>query len=61
MRGAEPAFDDKTEESVLEALNGCQNLYLGAVFGRISDAIISAFPGGSRALPTSAELQKCIA
>ena len=37
-----------------------QNAYLAAALQRMSDAVSAAFPGGNRALPTAAELQKCI-
>ena len=61
VKGVEAAANKEVEVLFGEAVGGCQNLYLGAVFSRVSDAITAAFPGGNRALPTSAELQKCIA
>ena len=37
-----------------------QNAYLSAVLGRLSDGVSAAFPGGSRALASSADLQRLI-
>lgn len=48
-------------QDLVEAARPFQNAYLAAALSRLSDAVTAAFPGGSRALPTSAELQKCIA
>ena len=44
----------------MAAIAPFQQAYLGACLTRMSDAATAAFPGGSRALPTSAELQKFI-
>ena len=44
----------------MAAIGPFQQAYLGACLTRMSDAATAAFPGGSRALPTSAELQKFI-
>lgn len=52
-----------TEEeavALMAAIGPFQQAYLGACLTRMSDAATAAFPGGSRALPTSAELQKFI-
>ena len=45
---------------MLAAAAPFQNGYLAAALARMTDAVSAAFPGGARALPTSAELQKCI-
>lgn len=38
-----------------------QNAYLTATSTRLREALVSAFPGGNRALPTAADLQRAIA
>lgn len=45
---------------MLAAAAPFQNGYLASALARMTDAVAAAFPGGARALPTSAELQKCI-
>jgi len=50
----------REEEKLFGAASCCQNLYLASVLARVSDAVNSAFAGGNRALPTAAELHKCI-
>ena len=55
-----PGVDPKQEEALFEAASCCQNLYLGSVLSRVSDAVNAAFTGGNRALPTAAELHKYI-
>jgi len=60
VKGAPAAVDDAGAAAVLAAAAPFQNGYLGAALARMTDAVAAAFPGGARALPTSAELQKCI-
>jgi hypothetical protein len=60
VKGAPAAVDDAAAAAVLAAAAPFQNGYLGAALARMTDAVAAAFPGGARALPTSAELQKCI-
>lgn len=60
VKGVMPAAAPETQEAVVAATASCMNLYLAAVLSRVSDAVTLAFPGGNRALPTAAELHKCI-
>lgn len=60
MKGAPAAVSDADAAAVLAAAAPFQNGYLAAALARMTDAVSAAFPGGARALPTSAELQKCI-
>ena len=48
-------------EALLEAVGDFRSAYLAAVLARLSEAAGAAFPGGTRALPTAADLQKSIA
>ena len=41
-------------------LQCCRDAYLGMVLSRLNGAVSAAFPGGSRPLPSAADLQKCI-
>ena len=60
MKGAPAAVSDADAAAVLAAAAPFQNGYLATALARMTDAVSAAFPGGARALPTSAELQKCI-
>jgi len=60
VKGVEAALTEGEVEAVLAAVAPFQQAYLGSCLTRMSDAATSAFPGGSRSLPTSAELQKFI-
>ena len=60
VKGAPAAVSDAQAAAVLGAAAPFQNGYLAAALARMTDAVAAAFPGGARALPTSAELQKCI-
>ena len=60
LRGVPPAASPEQQEALLEAAAPFQNAYLAASLQRMSDAVGAAFPGGNRALPTAADLQKCI-
>ena len=60
VKGVRPAANAEEQDALLAAAGACQNAYLGAALSRMSDAVSAAFPGGNRALPTTAELHKCI-
>ncbi|EIE21637.1 hypothetical protein COCSUDRAFT_30131 [Coccomyxa subellipsoidea C-169] len=60
VKGVEPALVEDETEAVVAAVAPFQQAYLGSCISRMSDAAASAFPGGNRSLPTSAELQKFI-
>jgi hypothetical protein len=61
VRGVPPAMLLEQQDGLLEAAAPLQHAHLAASLARISDAVTAAFPGGNRALPSSADLQKCIA
>ena len=60
IKGVSPAATQVEEEALVGATSCCQNLYLGSVLTRVTDAVNTAFTGGTRALPTAAELHKYI-
>ena len=60
VKGVSPAASPEQQEALLEAAAPFQNAYLAGSLQRMSDAVGAAFPGGNRALPTAADLQKCI-
>lgn len=60
VKGVEPVLVEDETEAVVAAVAPFQQAYLGSCLSRMSDAATSAFPGGNRSLPTSAELQKLI-
>ncbi len=60
MKGVPPAVSEPQAEALLAAAAPFRDAYLGAALSRLTDAIGTAFPGGSRPLPTAADLQKCI-
>ena len=60
VKGVVSALDEAQAEGVLAALAPFQQADLGGVLAQLSDAASAAFPGGNRALPSSAELQKLI-
>lgn len=60
VKGAAVAVTEAQAEGLLTAAAPIQMAYLAAAMGRLNDSVATAFPGGSRPLPTSAELQKCI-
>ncbi len=60
VKGAEAVLTEDETEAVVAAVAPFQQAYLGTCLTRMSDAATSAFPGGNRSLPTSAELQKFI-
>lgn len=61
VKGVVPAVTREQQAEVVNAAAPFQNAYLGAALTRMSDAVTAAFPGTSRTLASSAELQKCIA
>jgi hypothetical protein len=60
VKGVVPGLTEEEAEGLMGAISPFQQAYLGACLTRMSEAAMAAFPGGSRALPTSAELQKFI-
>ena len=60
VKGVVPGLMEEEAEGLMGAISPFQQAYLGACLTRMSEAATAAFPGGSRALPTSAELQKFI-
>ncbi|CAK0784167.1 hypothetical protein CVIRNUC_007370 [Coccomyxa viridis] len=60
VTGVVSGLTEEEAEALMAAIAPFQQAYLGACLTRMSDAATAAFPGGSRALPTSAELQKFI-
>lgn len=61
VKGVVPAVEVEQHAELLACAAPFQNAYLGASLTRMSDAVNAAFPGTSRNLSSSAELQKCIA
>ena len=61
VKGVVPAVEPEQHAELLACAAPFQNAYLGASLLRMSDAVNAAFPGTSRNLSSSAELQKCIA
>jgi len=60
VKGVVPGLTEDEAEGLMASIGLFQQAYLGACLTRMSDAATAAFPGGSRTLPTSAELQKFI-
>ena len=56
-----PAVAAEQQAELVGTAAPFQNAYLAASLTRMSDAVTTAFPGTSRTLTSSAELQKCIA
>ncbi|DBA86122.1 hypothetical protein WJX77_008098 [Trebouxia sp. C0004] len=61
VKGVMPAVTAEQQAELIDTAAPFQNAYLGASLTRMSDAVTAAFPGTSRTLTSSAELQKCIA
>lgn len=61
VKGVMPAVTAEQQAELIDTASPFQNAYLGASLTRMSDAVTAAFPGTSRTLTSSAELQKCIA
>ena len=60
VKAVRAAATAEEQEELVNATAVCQNAYLAAVLARVSEAVNAAFAGGNRALPTAAELHKCI-
>lgn len=60
-RDAPPAMEPAQEAAVLAAPAAFEAAYLAAAEARLVEAAAAAFPGGPRALPTPADLQKLVA
>ena len=60
VKSVRPAATAEEQDELVNATAVCQNVYLAAVLARVSEAVNAAFAGGNRALPTAAELHKCI-
>lgn len=56
-----PALDATQRTQLLDAAMALQRAYVATCLQRMTDSAAAAFPGGARALPPAAELQKCIA
>ena len=61
MKGVVPVVMPEQQAELVNTAAPFQNAYLAAALTRMSDAVAAAFPGTSRTLTSSAELQKCIA
>ena len=61
VKGVMPAVTAEQQAELVGTAAPFQNAYLAASLTRMSDAVTAAFPGTSRTLTSSAELQKCIA
>lgn len=61
VKGVPPAVVSEQLNELLATAAPFQHAHQGAALARISDAVQAAFQGGTRPLPTAAELQKCIA
>ncbi|MEW5299136.1 MAG: hypothetical protein WDW36_002180 [Sanguina aurantia] len=61
MKGVPPAVVPAQLQQLLAATSPFQNAYLAACLSRMSEAVVAAFPGQSRSLPSPADVQKCIA
>ena len=55
-----PGVKAEAEEELLLTAQPFQAAYLGSALSSMSDAVTAAFTGGTRPLPTAADLQKCI-
>ena len=60
VKGVAPAVTEAQAEALLAAAVPFRDAYLSATLSRLNEAVGTAFPGGSRPLPTAVDLQKCI-
>mmetsp|Transcript_14383 Transcript_14383/g.31097 ORF Transcript_14383/g.31097 Transcript_14383/m.31097 type:complete len:825 (+) Transcript_14383:68-2542(+) len=60
MKGVLPAVVPEQLQQLLGAAAPFQAAYLAGCLSRMSDAVMAAFPGGARSLPSPADVQKCI-
>lgn len=61
VRGVPPAAAPEQLPALLAAAAPFRDAYLAAALGRLQDVVGAAYPGGARALPSPADVQKCIA
>ena len=59
-QGVLPAVLPDQLPQLLACVSPFESAYRSACLGRMSDAVATAFPGGSRSLPSPADVQKCI-
>ncbi len=60
MRGVPVAVQPEQLLQLLQATGPFQAAYFSGCLQRMSDAVLAAFPGGQRQLPSPADVQKCI-
>lgn len=60
-RDTSPVLDEGQAFALLNVAGDFQEAYLGATGERLQEAVMAAFVGGNRALPTAADLQRAIA
>ncbi|GAX78041.1 hypothetical protein CEUSTIGMA_g5483.t1 [Chlamydomonas eustigma] len=60
MKGVLPAVGPGQLKQLMSCVAPFEAAYRNAILSRTSDAVASAFPGGSRSLPSPADVQKCI-
>eukprot|EP01026_Neomeris_dumetosa_P048033 TRINITY_DN4139_c0_g1_i2.p1 TRINITY_DN4139_c0_g1~~TRINITY_DN4139_c0_g1_i2.p1 ORF type:complete len:607 (-),score=92.38 TRINITY_DN4139_c0_g1_i2:38-1858(-) len=58
VKGSSPGITAKDEQLMLDATAPFQMQYLAQSLSRMTETVTSVFPGGNRALPSSAEVQK---
>lgn len=61
IKGAPSAIEEKHMNLLLSVCQPIERAYLAASLMRMSEAVTLAFPGGTRTLPSPADVQKCIA
>lgn len=61
VRGVAQAVLPEQLPALLAVATPFRDAYLAAALGRLQDVVGSAFPGSGRALPSPADVQKCIA
>lgn len=61
VQGVLPCVVPEQLQQLLAATAPFQSAYLAGCLSRMSEAVMAAFPGGSRQLPAPADVQKCIA
>jgi hypothetical protein len=61
VRGVPPAVAPEQLPALLAVAAPFRDAYLAAALGRLQDVVGAAYAGGGRALPSPADVQKCIA
>lgn len=61
VRGVPPAVPPDALPGLLAVAAPFRDAYLASALGRLQDTVGAAFAGGGRALPSPADVQKCIA